>query len=119
MVPRMAWPYPEPMSDPFSRRDALRLASAVSALGIGLGASIDASAAVPVQTTQLKRTDIGTLSLKLYKVEGKTFTLLHAIDLTGLARSDIATVSMKLMNQRGDQELTLSEHKIAFTEFKR
>lgn len=119
MVPRVASPYAEPMSDPFSRRDALRLATAVSALGIGLGASIDASAAAPLQTTQLKRSDIGTLSLKLYKVDGKTFTFLHAIDLTGLARSDIGTVSIKLMNQKGDQELTLSEHKIAFTEYKR
>jgi hypothetical protein len=111
---------------PVSRRDTLRLATAVSALGIGLGVSLeskDASAQVRAPLTlggttsiKLDASKLGPVSLKLYKLnpDGQNFDLLHTLDLSALfikgegAKENV--VSMKLFNQKADQAVLISGH---------
>jgi hypothetical protein len=100
-----------------ARRDALRLATAVSALGIGLGVELVSSEAKADdwETVTIKREEVGTLSLKIYKFDGANFTFLHALDLTGFAKSDMGTIALKLVNQKADNsEVVLMQHKVAF-----
>jgi hypothetical protein len=100
-----------------ARRDALRLATAVSALGIGLGVELVSSEAKADdwETVTIKREEVGTLALKIYKYDGAGFTFLHALDLTGFAKSDMGTIAWKLVNQKKDNsEVVVSQHKVAF-----
>jgi hypothetical protein len=121
---------------PFSRRDTLRLATAVSALGIGLGVSLESKDAasqvlkgspLPVgglTTIKLDSSNLGPVSLKLYKLngDGQNFDLLHALDLSSLfikgegAKENV--VAIKLFNQKGDQAILISGHEFRIVQKK-
>jgi hypothetical protein len=86
-----------------TRRDALKLASAVSALGVGLGVTLDSAEAeaAPVQLGH-----VGQISIKLYKLGKGGETLVHSFDLGALSHKlakDIAgQYSIKLTNVKLD-----------------
>jgi len=72
-----------------SRRDALRLATAVSALGLGLGVGLggveaEVREAVAGAGIQLKRSEGSQVTIKTYRpaAAGKPAELLHTLDIT-------------------------------------
>jgi hypothetical protein len=121
---------------PVSRRDTLRLATAVSALGIGLGVSLEGKEAaaqvlkgsvLPVGSNtsiKLDAATLGPVSLKLYKLnaDGQNFDLLHTLDLSSLfvkgeGLKDNA-VAIKLFSQKGDQGILISGHEFRIVQKK-
>jgi hypothetical protein len=105
------------MADPkaFSRRETLKLATAVSALGVGLGASLgegEANAAlVPAvqQKVSVATGDLGQLQLKLWKlVPGQSAQLLHGVDVTSLVTGG-ATYNLKLSSFKGSVETPITD----------
>ena len=105
------------MDPKVTRRDTLRLATAASALGIGLGVSIDAKGA-PGATVSIKRTDATALSLNFYKLDAKGgYSLLSKSDLTAFVKGDISNASIKLsyLKVGASDETTLNEMKISIT----
>ena len=97
------------------RRDSLKLATAVTALGAGLGIVLDADDA-SAETVKLRTTDIGNFTVKLYKfdADGKTHTLVESVDLGALALklSKGGSYSLKMYNQKG-APVMLSEQSLA------
>jgi hypothetical protein len=111
-----------------SRRDTLKLATAVSALGVGLGVVIDSKEGHAgdlkaegmklemgkVQAMKLEYLKLGPVSLKLYKLngDGKTFDLLHTLDLSALFVKGEAgqtnVVALKLFSHKADQPILIS-----------
>ena len=104
------------------RRDSLKLATAVTALGAGLGIVLDADDA-SAETVKLRTTDIGNFTVKLYKfdADGKTHTLVESVDLGALALklSKGGSYSLKMYNQKGapvmlrEQSLAIEPAQIA------
>lgn len=65
-----------------SRRDTFKLATAVSALGVGLGATLKAND-VHAEIHKLEAGKVGALTVKLYKWNEKSApVLLHTADLS-------------------------------------
>ena len=99
-----------------TRRDALKLASAVSALGVGLGVTLEATEA-EAAPAQFPATAVGLLSVKLYKErkDGEPL-LVQAFELNALSHKlakDIAgAYTIKLSNIKLEAEST----KVARTE---
>jgi hypothetical protein len=105
------------MDPKVTRRDTLRLATAASALGIGLGVSVDAKGA-PGSTVSIKRTDASTLTLNFLKWDAKGgYTLLSKSDLTAFVKGDISNAAIKLTYQKigASEETTLHELKVSIT----
>jgi hypothetical protein len=103
------------MDPKVTRRDTLRLATAASALGIGLGISVDAKGA-PGTAVTLKRTDASALALNFYKWDAKGgYQLLSKQDLTAFVKGDISNAAMKLtyLKVGASDETTLHELKIS------
>jgi hypothetical protein len=103
------------MADPkVTRRDTLRLATAVSALGVGLGVTMDAKAAGPT-TVAVKRGDVTGLSLNFLKWDAAGgYQPITSTDLTGIVQSGVNTVAMKLTFQKhgATDQVTLHELKL-------
>jgi hypothetical protein len=103
------------MADPkVTRRDTLRLATAVSALGVGLGVTMDAKAAGPTTVT-LKRGDISGLSLNFLKWEPAAgYQTITSTDLSGIVQSGVNMIAMKLTFQKhgATDQITLHELKL-------
>jgi len=107
---------------PVSRRETLKLATAVSALGLGLGVVFDGKNAAgqvlkgAATSVKLEASKVGTVSLKLYKLNGDAFDLLHTLDLSGLLAGGGTkgenVIAVKLFNQKGDQATMLSSHEL-------
>lgn len=97
------------------RRDTLKLASALSALGIGLGVMLEADDAAAA-TARIPTANLGKLTVKLYKfnAESKSNTLVHTFDLnTLLGRLQRGgTFSIKLFNQKGESAEIVAENEI-------
>ena len=97
------------------RRDSLKLATAVTALGAGLGIVLDGDEA-SAETVKLKSTDIGNFTVKLYKydTDGKTSTLLESVDLGALASKmqKGGAYTIKMYNHK-DTPVMLSEQVLA------
>ena len=122
-------------SDPkVTRRDALRLATAVGALGAGLGVTLTAGEALAgpasykelqVKELQIKEavaekmllsaSDLGTVSLKInyVKADGST-QLLHAFDLTShfLKIEGPGALNFTVQNSKGSVDTTLLNRSI-------
>lgn len=65
-----------------SRRDTFKLATAISALGIGLGATLKSGEAL-AELHKLDASNAIKLSLNFYKLkDGQPVQLLHTVDLT-------------------------------------
>jgi hypothetical protein len=98
------------------RRDSLKLATAVTALGAGLGVVLDGDEA-SAQIYKFRSSDIGNFTVKLYKfdAEGKAHTLVETVDLGALAikLGKGGAYSVKMFNQKGDAAVMVSEHAIA------
>lgn len=98
------------------RRESLKLATAVTALGAGLGIVLDAEDAA-AETIKWRTTDIGNLTVKLYKfaADGKTNTLVESIDLGALASKMTkgGAYSIKMYNYKLDAPVMLSEQAVA------
>lgn len=69
------------------RRDTIKLATAVTALGAGLGVVLDAGEAEAGEPAKLRADGIGNLTVKLFKHEdgGKGASLLETVDLSSFA----------------------------------
>ncbi len=85
-----------------SRRDALRLATAVSALGLGLGVSFgngeaQVREAAPAAGFRM-RPELGQVTLKSYRAAdaGRPAELLHTLDVTSTFGTDIAGGSVEI-----------------------
>jgi len=105
------------MDPKVTRRDTLRLATAVSALGVGLGVSMDAKGATPT-TVSLKRGEVNNLSVSFFKWDAATgYTLLSKTDATALAKGDLSTASIKTTWIKGgaSDEVTITELKVQLT----
>lgn len=111
-------------SNNVSRRDTLRLATAVSALGLGLGVVFDGkdadaqvlkgAAAAAATTIKLEASQLGPVSLKLYKLDadGRSFDLLHTLDLSALfmrGEGKESAVSIKLFNHKAEQPTLIAQ----------
>lgn len=98
------------------RRDSLKLATAVTALGAGLGVVLDGDDAA-AETVKLRTGDIGNFTVKLFKwdAEGKAHTLVETIDLGALAMkmSKGGSYSIKMYNHKLETPTMLSEQTIA------
>jgi hypothetical protein len=96
------------------RRDSLKLATAVTALGAGLGIVLDGDEAA-AETIKLKTTDIGNFTVKLYKYEpdGKG-TLIESVDIGALAlkMQKGGAYTIKMYNHK-DTPVMLSEQLLA------
>jgi hypothetical protein len=101
-----------------SRRDTLKLASAVSALGVGLGVTLDSKDAEAAPVVQAER--LAQLSIKLWKLarDGQ-HTVVSTFDLGALSHKqakDIAgQYSLKLYNIKLDKAEVLVESPIELT----
>jgi hypothetical protein len=106
-----------------SRRDTLRLATALSALGVGLGvvSSKNAEAQVLKGSTVIDAQTVGQLSIKFYKFapSGQAPVLLHALDLGSLLQRlgnvEQGAISVKLFAAKGGASRILSENDFNFT----
>jgi hypothetical protein len=100
------------------RRDTLKLATAVSALGVGLGVLLDSSEAA-AETVKLNPNSIGKLTLKLYKenADDRPSTLLHTIDFSTVAMKGqkAGNFTLKLFNQKVESSELVMEHGIVVT----
>ena len=83
------------------RRNTLKLATAVTALGAGLGIVLDAKKAAAGEAVRVRFSELGNLSIKLIKLDdaGRQ-TLLETIDVSALAR--VGAYSIKLYNTKSD-----------------
>jgi hypothetical protein len=100
------------------RRDTLKLATAVTALGAGLGVVLDADDAIAAEGFKLAASELGNMTIKLYKLDatGKTApTLLETIDVGALSQkmSKGGAFSLKFYNHKQDAAVMLSEHSVA------
>jgi len=96
------------------RRDTLKLATAVSALGVGLGVLLDAPNA-EAATIKLVNSKLGKLSIKLYKfsADGQQSELLHTLDLSAVAgKMKAGNYSLKFYNHKIDTPEMLMEQAI-------
>ncbi len=117
-------------SDPkVTRRDTLRLATAVGALGAGLGVTLKGGDALAgpnsFKEVQLKEViseklslaagELGTVSLKIayQKADGST-QLLHAFDLTAhfLKIEGPGAINFTVLNSKGSADSTLLNRSI-------
>ncbi len=111
-----------------SRRDTLKLATAVSALGLGLGVAFDGKDAnaqvlkgVPATSIKLDAAQLGPVSLKLYKLnaDGRTFDLLHTLDLSALfmrGEGKESAVSIKFFNNKTEQPALIGQQNFRVTQ---
>lgn len=103
------------------RRDTLKLATAVSALGVGLGVLLESSEA-SAETVKLNPNAIGKLTLKLFKEnsDGKPSTLLHTIDFSTVAMKGqkAGNYTVKMYNQKVESSEVVMEHGIQVTAIK-
>jgi hypothetical protein len=101
-----------------SRRDTLKLASAVSALGVGLGVTLDSKDAEAAPTVAGERMD--QLAIKLYKLgrDGQ-HAVVSSFDVGALSHKqakDIAgQYTIKLYNIKLDKQEVLLESAIELT----
>lgn len=100
------------------RRDTLKLATAVTALGAGLGVVLDADDAVAGETFKLTTSELGKLSIKLFKIDatGKTApSLLETIDVGALSlkMNKGGAYSLKFYNSKEDAHVMVSEQTLA------
>jgi hypothetical protein len=105
--------------DDVSRRETLKLVTALSALGVGLGVTFREGEA-RAETHKIDRDAIGVLSLKFYRDNpGKPPELLHAIELNpaGL-KIEPGRYSLKLTNRRQTAEEIVAEHFLEVTSSK-
>jgi hypothetical protein len=109
------------------RRETLRLATAVSALGLGLGATLIGRDAEALPAAQQKIAvnagDLGRLQLKLWKIaDGQPPQLLHTLDATALATAGggvaPGTYNLKLTSIKSNAETTISDQLITITQQK-
>ena len=110
-----------------TRRETLRLATAVSALGAGLGITLATGGALALPAVQAKfapsktalpTKDVGTVSLKIERVStGTPPELLYAFDLTShfvkLDASKGEALSFKIENIKENVATTLLDHTVA------
>jgi hypothetical protein len=109
------------------RRETLKLATAVSALGLGLGATLMARDAEALPAVQQKIAvsagDLGRLQLKLWKIaDGQPPQLLHSIDATALATAGggvvPGTYNLKLTSIKTNVETTVTDQLLTITQQK-
>lgn len=101
-----------------ARRDTLKLASALSALGLGLGVLLDADDA-EAAPERIAKGDLGRLSLKFFKLEvdDSSPDLLATIDLRRLvayARRGGA-FSFKIYSEKDDTSKLIADSDIEVT----
>ena len=93
------------------RRDSLKLATAVTALGAGLGVVLDGNEA-SAETVKLRATDLGNFTVKLYKqdAEGKA-SLLETVDIGALSSKMTrgGAFVLKMYNHKLETPTLLSE----------
>jgi len=100
-----------------TRRDTLKLASAVSALGIGLGVTLDSKDA---EAASVAAASLEQLTIKLYKLakDGQQ-AVVHSFDVGALshklARDIVGQYSIKLYNIKLDKPELLVESPIELT----
>jgi hypothetical protein len=98
------------------RRDTIKLATAVTALGAGLGVVLDADDAVAGEAVKLRATELGNLVLKFYKLDadGKNGTLLETVDVGALALKlgKGGSYSLKMYNHKLDAPALISEQTV-------
>ncbi len=107
-----------------SRRDTLKIASAMGTLGLAVGSAEDARAdAEPVKLEPLKltRASVGKISVRLFRQSSSASSasseLLESVDLSGLTRGQPkGRYSLKVYNVRGDREQLLAEHVLDIAE---
>ncbi len=105
------------------RRDALKLASAVSALGIGLGVVLEAGDA-NAETIKIPAARLGKLSIKLFKFDADKNgdTLVRTFDLAALLGQtrNGGSYSIKIYNQKpGDDAEVMAANEIQVVADKR
>jgi hypothetical protein len=93
-----------PAVAPVTRRDTLKLATALSALGVGLGVTLREGEA-HAETHKIDTNSVGLLTLKFYKeVVGKPAQLLHTADLSSyVIKGEAGRYFLKLENLKVDQ----------------
>lgn len=105
-----------------SRRETLKLASAVSALGVGLGVTLEAGDA-EAAPAQISAAGVGQLTIKLYKLgvgkEGSRdggVQLLQAFELGALSHKGAKEIAgqyaIKMYNVKNEKTELLTEHPI-------
>lgn len=103
-----------------SRRETLKLASAVSALGVGLGVTLDSSDA-EAAPAQIAAAGVGQLTIKLYKLgkEGARdggVQLLHAFELGALSHKGAKEIAgqyaIKMYNIKNEKTELVAEQPI-------
>jgi hypothetical protein len=110
-----------------TRRDTLRLATAVSALGAGLGVSLDPKGALAESikgSAKLAATDIGTVALKIVRLpSGGPPELLHTFDLTAhflkLDALKGESIKFSVYNQKEGAATPLFEQTVTVTQIKK
>jgi hypothetical protein len=109
------------------RRDTLKLATAVSALGLGLGATLAARDAEALPAVQQKIAvsagDLGRIQIKFWKIaDGQAPQLLHSLDATALATAGGGVApgmyNLKLTSVKGGAETTVTDQLITITQQK-
>ena len=110
-----------------TRRDTLRLAAAVGALGAGLGTLLESEDA-RAASIKLDQKRLGTLAIKIYDSQGKEPALLKTFDLAQLIKLSAAgkveqgySVKLYYVNHKLKQPaqvLASNELKIASTYLK-
>jgi hypothetical protein len=110
-----------------TRRETLRLATAVGALGAGLGITLATGGALALPAVQAKWAptkatltpkDLGAVSLKIERVSpGASPEVLYAVDLTPhflkLDASKGEALSFKIENMKENAATTLLDHTVA------
>jgi hypothetical protein len=106
-----------PKDHKVSRRDTLKLATAVSALGVGLGIAIDGKEALAYEWVKLQAKDLGTLGIKVFGPgqDAQTQELLHTMDLSPMlikwrGTGAITQFTVKLMNIKATGEEIVFQH---------
>lgn len=110
--------------DALSRRDTLRLAAAVGALGAGLGALLEGGEA-QAEELKLDQKSLGTVALKVYDLKDdreyalvKTFDLSEFIKLKTRSHKDKRTYSLKffyIQDKHKDTPELLASHELRVT----
>jgi hypothetical protein len=99
------------------RRDSLKLATAVTALGAGLGVVLDADDAVAGETIKLRSGDLGGFTIKLYKLDAdaKSTTLLETVDVGALSvkMTKGGSYAIKMYNHKLEAPAMLMEQGLA------
>jgi hypothetical protein len=86
---------------PVSRRDSLKLATAVTALAAGLGATLVSSEASAHKPFKVNKGNLGSFSVKLLKyLPGDKLQLVHTFDLgtMNLRTAALGSYSIKLFH---------------------